>query len=303
MRFASIATIFVCCLADLASSQEIVPNEFARVHRFSEGPVIDHSGNLYISHRPFITKIAPSGETSTWAELESPNGHKVLADGTHLVCNGAAGVVHLNADGERLSSAATTCGSAPARRPNDLTLDHSGGFYFTDPGTSPFEDEGYVCYVNAAGESVLAAGGVEMPNGIAITADGDSVYVAETRTNRIVKFPVLRPGVLGPKMVFAELPEGDGDGVVGPDGIALDADGNLYVAHFGTGFVRVLSEDGRLVRSLAAGHKSASNVAFGGVDLSTLYVTGAESINEGDGAVYGLDLPNTRGLAILPQRK
>ncbi len=215
---------------------------------------------------------------------------------------GQAGALHLNADGGRLSSAATSCGSAPARRPNDLTLDHNGGFYFTDPGTSPFEDDGYVCYVNGGGETFLAADGVEFPNGIAMTRDGNLIYVAETRTNRIVKFPVSQPGVLGAKTVFAELPDGEGDGVVGPDGWRW-MPRNLDVAHFGTGFVRVLSEDGRLVRSLAAGHKSASNVDFGGVALSTLYVTGAESISEGDGAVYGLNLPDTTGLAILPQPK
>ena len=66
----------------------------------------------------------PDGKASTWAETGSPNGHKVLADGTHLICDASRhAVLHLDADGKELAPASTTSDGQPIRGPNDLTLD------------------------------------------------------------------------------------------------------------------------------------------------------------------------------------
>ena len=71
------------------------------------------------------------GQSRVWAETGSPNGHKILADGSHLVCDASRhAVLHLDSSSSRPPSP-TSCDGTDLRGPNDLTLDTPhGGFYF-----------------------------------------------------------------------------------------------------------------------------------------------------------------------------
>src|SRR3954469_21790407 len=123
--------------ADLPPNDAVTPVEVVRTGDYSEGVVVDHAGNLYFSHGKVITRLTPDGVASTWAETGAPNGHKVLADGTHLVCDASRhAVLYLDARGKFLRDASSSSDGHPLRGPNDLTLDPKGGFYFTDPGGS-----------------------------------------------------------------------------------------------------------------------------------------------------------------------
>src|SRR5262245_58268305 len=111
------------------------PIEVARFGGFTEGIVFDWSGNAYVSHGRFISRVSPDGKKSMWAETGAPAGHKILGDGTHLVCDGSHhAVLRLDADGKILGVASSQCEGKPLLEPNDLTLDPKGGFYFTDSG-------------------------------------------------------------------------------------------------------------------------------------------------------------------------
>ena len=198
------------------------PVEVARVSRYCEGPVFDHDGNLYVSHGRFITRITPQGETAIWAEAAGTNGHKVLGDGTHLVCDRIQhAVLRLAADGQLLGEAVTDCGARAVEEPNDLTLDQSGGFYFTDPGPYPEATKqpiGRVCYVDAAGETHLVADELHFPNGIALRAGGRTLLVAEDTRNRILEYPVSLTGPARPCESFprSSHPRRSGSGRFGP---------------------------------------------------------------------------------------
>lgn len=74
--------------------------EIARLPSYTEGVVIDDAGDLYVSHADRISKITPRGEVSDWARTPSPNGHKIRADGKHLVCDREGAVYLISADGE-----------------------------------------------------------------------------------------------------------------------------------------------------------------------------------------------------------
>ena len=123
--------------------------------------------------------------------------------------------------------------------------------------------------------------------------------------NRVIEYPVIAPGKLGPMRVFAELPAMKGDQISNqPDGMALDEDGNLYVAHYGMGEVQVLDPKGKLIRQLPGGCLTTSNVAFAGADMSTLYITGAIGEEKTTpGVLTRLILPGVKGVRILPPRK
>ena len=140
---------------------------------------------------------------------------------------------------------------------------------------------------------------------IVLTPDGERLLVAESQTNRILIYDVVSPGKVGPRRVFAQLPSKDekaGQIDNQPDGICLDAVGNLYVAHFGMRQVQVLSPTGKLIARYGGGNLTTSNVAFGGPNMDQLYVTGGLGPFKGQGGLFRLDL-GVKGLVILPAKQ
>jgi gluconolactonase len=286
---------------DLPPESDVKPEIVVKTNDYTEGVVVDHEGNLYFSHEKIVTKVTPDGKASTWARTGSPNGHKILADGTHLICDASRhALLHLAADGTELKPAATESDGETLRGPNDLTLDiESGGVYFTDPASSDDKNpDGTIHFLEKRGECHTVARRLAFPNGIVIRPGGKELLVAESRRNRILRFPVVQPGKLGEFAVLIDLPrksEGQLDNQ--PDGIALDAVGNLYVAHYGMRQVQVISPEGKLIRRYPGGNLTTSNVAFAGPEMDRLYLTGGEP-----GALFRLDLPGVKGLRILPAR-
>lgn len=308
-----LAALFLLCAAgaagELPPEGAVVAVKVAEVPGYTEGVVFDGAGAAYISdtYHGKIYRVAPDGEAEVWAETGAPNGHKILADGTHLVCDGSRrAVLRLDAAGKVLGEASKESDGKPLRAPNDLTLDARGGFYFTDPGGSSAEKPvGTVHYVDARGRTRLAAGGLAFPNGIALRPDGKTLLVGESGRNRVLSFEVRAPGRLGDMKVFADLPrKGEGQIENAPDGMCLDDDGNLFVAHYGMRRVQVLSPAGELLRSYPGGNLTTSNVAFGGPRMDQLYVTGAlAGERDSPGALFRLDLKGVKGLRLLKGRR
>ena len=291
--------VFAVCVLP-AHPQHDKPTEYAASDDFSEGPVFDYQGNFFFTHGKFVSRITPQGQQSIWVETAGANGHKVRPDGTHLLCvPGEHVVLHLDAAGKLLRKASSECNGQPLRAPNDLTLDRRGGFYFSDPGGSRDAPIGTVHYVDREWKTHLVAGGMWVPNGLVLNPDGTVLYVAETVPNRIVKFSVLPTGRLGPIEIFADLPSREGHQAE-PDGLAVDTEGNLYVAHLGMTAVEVLSPRGRRMHTLPAGNYDASNLVFGGAELDELYVTGSIGHrSHAPGRVYLLKLPGVKGVSSL----
>jgi gluconolactonase len=260
------------------------PEFLVETPEFSEGPVFDADGNLYFTHGKSVSKLTPEGDLLPWLETQGANGHKILPDGTHLICEPAASrILRVSAAGQVLGVASDASDGQPLRAPNDLTLSPEGGFYFTDPGGSREAPIGTVHYVTPEGATRTVATGLSVPNGLALNPDKSVLYVAETVPNRVLAFPVEAPGKLGPMRVFADLPKAEG-----PDGLAVDAAGNVYVAHLGVSVVQVISPSGAWLRSLPAGNYDVSNLTFS-ASGDELYVTGSVgSRRDTPGRVYRL---------------
>lgn len=291
--------------ATLPPAEAVKPVEVLRSNEYSEGVVIDHDGNIYFSHGKSIRVVAPDGTNRIWAETGDPNGHKVLADGTHLVANRSKQeVLHLDADGKILGVVANKFNGKPLRAPNDLTLDPQEGFYFTDPGGSSIENPiGTVYYVDPERKIQQVVTGLAFPNGIVLTPSGKRLFVSESHKNRILVYDVLAPGKVGQEQVFAELPVKQGEQIDNqPDGMCLDAMNNLYVAHYGMRQVQVFDPEGKLSRRYPAGYLTTSNCAFGGPQLDQLFLTGGIEKEAGQGGIFRLDL-GVPGLDIRPSRQ
>ena len=310
VAFLAIAVTFLGVTArseELPEGDSVEAVELFTVPAYCEGVVFDYEGNGYVSWGTTITIFTLDGQNKPWAETGAPNGHKVFPDGTHGVCDASRhAVLRLSADGELMEPWSTECDGRPLRGPNDMTRpDDSHRFYFTDPGGSDDKSPiGTVHYVEN-GVTKLLDDGLAFPNGIVLSPDGTKLYVGESKKNRVLVYEVQSPGHLGERKVFADLPEKDesaGQIDNQPDGMCLDAAGNLYVAHYGMKQVQVLSPEGELIARYPGGNVTTSNVAFGGPNMDQLFVTGGLGAEAGEGGVFRLDL-GVEGFGVLVDRR
>jgi gluconolactonase len=157
--------------------------------------------------------------------------------------------------------------------PNDFCFDPDGNLFFTDPWGSSLEKPiGAVYgYDWKTGTLHPIHTGLAFPNGI-LVRDG-RVYAAETLTNRIWMYDVVGPGQAKNIREFCRLPDLKVKILTGPDGMAFDVNGNIYVATVGVGFVYVYNSNGSLIESIPTGGIRPTNVCFGGPNHETLFVT------------------------------
>lgn len=276
----------------------VTPKLVLKSQKYSEGVVIDREGNLYFCETKAgtITVLAPDGSRRLWAKVLGANGHKIMHDGTHIVA-AKNSVVKLDTNGNLLKVIAKEFNGKPLEYPNDITIDKQGGFYFTDSGNSDSQTpNGAIYYVSPKEEMTQVAHGLDYPNGIVLTPDGKRLFVSESNKNRILVYDVLSPEKVRLQKVFAELPVKQGGQIDNkPDGLCLDTQGNLYVAHYGMGQVQVLNPNGQLIRQYSSGNLTTSNCAFGGSQRNYLVVTGGVTAEEGEGGLFYLDLQSVRG--------
>ena len=249
---------------------------FASGFRFPEGPAFDRNGNLFVVNVETgdISKISPEGDVKIFINTGgSPNGAKFHTSGDLYVADRKKGVIAICPD-RKIRVIVDNYQDKKFNGPNDLIFDSRGNLYFTDPhGSSAENPFGCVYRVSSLGEITCLASGLAFPNGLVLSRNEKYLFVADTRKNRILRY-VLDPPVRS--YVFSHL-----SGGWGPDGMAFDVAGNLYVAHYGGGNVVILNPEGELIERISVGGLYPTNVAFGGPGRTTLYVTEVET-----GSVY-----------------
>jgi gluconolactonase len=205
------------------------------VHSFLEGPCFDAFGNLWVVDIPFgrIFRITPTGEWDLIVKYDGwPNGLKFHPDGRLIIADYRHGLLALDVDSRRITPFITHHLSQRFQGVNDLTFSKSGDLYFTDQGQSGLHDPtGSVFRLNADGSLEKLLGNIPSPNGLALSPDEHNLFVAVTRDNAIWRLPLVNGGTTKVGK-FIQL-----SGGTGPDGIAMDEDANLYVAHLGLGCI------------------------------------------------------------------
>jgi gluconolactonase len=246
------------------------PEVFVKGFEAPEGPSFNRQGHLFfVDFRAGrIYRVAPDRQVEVFVEGGIPTGTKFHRDGRLLVCDGARGLIAVEPDGQ-VSVLADEYAGQPLHGPNDLTISPQGDVYFTDPrGSSLDSPTGDVYLYRADGSLELLDGGYALCNGIAVGPGGQTLYMSETYTWRIYRFALGDDGRFAGREIFAQL-----EGGLGPDGMAFDVEGNLYVAHWGKGCVAVLAPDGVLLGELPTGGMKPSNLAFW---EEAIYVTEVE---------------------------
>lgn len=261
--------------ASLAAEPDYVARDYVGDGVFSqgiEGPAVGPDGLLYLvsfGRDGTIGRVRAQADGSGKAELfvELPagstgNGIRFTADGAMYVADysghnilriGAQGHVEVFAHEPRM------------HQPNDIALAPDGRLYASDPDWK--NGSGQLWRIDRDGSTHLLETGMGTTNGIEVSPDGKHLYVNESVQRNLWVYDLDGNGGVANKRLLLNFPDH------GLDGMRTDADGNLYIARYGAGTVAVVSPQGRQLREVRLKGEKPTNVAFGGEDGRTVYVT------------------------------
>lgn len=256
---------------------------FARDLGAPEGPVALSDGTWLIveaaAHRGCVTHLSADGKTkSVIRQTGRPNGLAVDAGGAIWVAESKVpSLLRLTMDG-KCDVVVNGCDGEPFLFPNDLCFGPDGAIYLTDSGVqidnfapnnqirADYIDvhyDGRLYRVDPESRAVTKLDqGILFTNGIAFGPDG-MLYLNETVTGNIYRYAWRDGGMVGPRTLFGNVIRADAPpGWKGPDGMAFDDSGLLYVAVFGQGDVTVLGFNGEVVDRIPTYGLLPTNVAF-----------------------------------------
>jgi gluconolactonase len=273
--------------------------------RFPEGPVPLPDGSVLVVEieGARLIRCTMDGGKEVIAELGGgPNGAALGPNNAVYVCNNGgfnwithddgylrphgradryhnAGIQRVDLATGKVEMLYSECDGAPITGPNDIVFDGKGGFYFTDHGKSydRLMDRGAVFYAAEDGSHIHeVVFPMITPNGVGLSPDGKTLYATETETGRLWAWPIVSPGQVHKEPWPS--PSG-GRFVGGPQGyqrfdsLAVEENGNICVASLVRGGISVFSPEGGLVEFHEAPEPYSTNIAFGGPDRKTAYIT------------------------------
>jgi gluconolactonase len=271
--------------------------------RFPEGPICMDDGSVIVVEIQggSLTRVLPDGRHEVIADTGGgPNGAAIGPDGHCYVCNNGGFEWHPVGDlvfpGNQpadyeggsiqrvdLATGAvetlySECDGIGLRGPNDIVFDEQGGFWFTDHGKMRERDRDRtgIFYALPDGKTIHERiFPLDGPNGIGLSPDGRRLYAAETHTGRVFYWDLAGPGEIEP---YAASPNGGHllaglPGMQLLDSLAVDEQGNVCVATIANGGITIISPDGASVRHVPLPDPLTTNIAFGGKDRRTAFIT------------------------------
>ena len=269
------------------NEQLFISQEFTPVNGFTsgiEGPACDADGNLYavnFEKQGTIGKVTPDGQETVFVELPEgsigngirfdSHGFMYIADYTNH------NVLKVDMKTREISVQAH---EPKMNQPNDLAIGANDILYASDPNWG--ESTGQLWRVDTEGNVKLLESDMGTTNGIEVSPDEKVLYVNESAQRNIWKYDLSPEGNISNKRLLIQFPD------FGMDGMRCDIDGNIYVTRHGKGTVAKLSPDGEVLLEVELAGKHCTNIAFGGDDGRTCYVTLAD---RGNVEVFRADRP------------
>jgi gluconolactonase len=281
--------------ADSEQFWKLIPREakltlVAKGFGFTEGPVWDPVGFLYVSdeEQNKIYKVSLDGQKTELIALGDPDGSTYDREHRLIDCASVLrAIIRVTPEG-KFTILADHFEGKKFNSPNDVVLGPDGALYFTDPTMDlPAGEKQELSFqgvfrLDAAGKVTLLTKELSQPNGLAFSPDGKKFYVDDSRQRNIRVYDFQQDGTLANGRIFGEEPGGKGDGV--PDGIKVDRTGNLYVT--GPGGIWVWNAQGQHLGTILMPEQPA-NLAWGGPDLASLYITATTSVYKLDTQAQG----------------
>jgi gluconolactonase len=253
--------------------------EIAHGLRFPEGTVFV-AGTLYFVDygESQVLRIDQGRVDVVWQRDGcGANGLVQNANTLLVACYDENAIVEISTDGRTVNSVNADVRGEPLIHPNDLTGDQHGGVYFTASGSA--DTPGKIYYRDAAHRVREVATGLDYANGVAVSPDGKTLYVAESDAARILAFTIRMPGSLENRRVFATQAAPAGRSVAErftPDGVRTDAQGNVFVAEYNGGGIVVFDSNGQQRATARLPGTHHSNLAIS-PDGKSIVVTAIEN--------------------------
>jgi gluconolactonase len=241
-----------------------------------EGPVWSRNGYLLFSdyEAERINKYVPGQKVTVYREHSNgANGNTLDRQGRLYTCEYISRRVTRTSPDGKIEVIADNWQGKRLNAPNDVIVRRDGNVYFTDPLFTKLEHRDLDFYgvyrIPPNGAMELVASLKTRPNGIALSPDGKLLYVANTDEKNVRAYDLDRAGkASNERILIAALP-------AGPDGMKVDAKGNLYITGRG---IQIYGPDGKHLGSIELPGGSARNCAFGDKDFKTLYITGRTAL-------------------------
>lgn len=228
---------------------------------FPEGPAVDSKENIWFVELKGenLVRFSADRKVKRYPVSGSPNGIAIDRQDRVWYCDSKNNCIsRFEPNSLTIEVICAYVKEEPLNQPNDLTFDKNGNLLFTCPGDSRQEPTGYVC-VLSKGNLKKISEKKYFPNGLAFTPDGKELVIAETYRQRIWKGKWdATSAVLAEEFPWVE----EIGGPIGPDGMAFDENGNLYVAVFGQNRLKVVSPDGKIIEQIILPGKNPTNCAF-----------------------------------------
>jgi len=248
---------------------------------FTEGPVWDEKGFLYVSDEKInkIFRVFLDGRKEEVIALGDPDGNTY--DRQHRLIDCASelrAVIEVTPDG-KYKILADHYDGKKLNTPNDVIVGPDGALYFTDPQSDFFpgakSELNYqgVYRLDDKGNLTLLTKELTAPNGLAFSPDGKLLYVDDDDQKNIHVYEVAADGTLGNGRIFGDEKGGKGEGV--PDGMRVDKNGNIFVT--GPKGVWVWDPQGHHLGTIVMPEQPA-NLNWGDADYGTLYITATSSV-------------------------
>jgi gluconolactonase len=279
--------------------------------QFPEGPIAMRDGSIVLVEikRQTLSRVTPDGKIQVIAALGGgPNGAAVGPDGAVYVCNNGGfqwverpdgvtaphgkpddyaggSIQRVDLKTGQATKLYTECDGRPLRGPNDIVFDKDGGFWFSDLGKSDGDTMhmGHLLYARPDGSMIRRVReGMITPNGVGLSPDQKTVYVAETHTSRVWAFDIAGPGeihqpsdLFTPGRVLGPLP-----GYQLLDSLAVEAGGKVCCATLVNGGITAFDPAGG-TEHYAFPDPLVTNICFGGADMRDAWITAS-----GTGKLY-----------------
>jgi sugar lactone lactonase YvrE len=234
-----------------------------------EGPAVDRNGILYavnFEKTGTIGKVTPDGKASLFIQLPDGsigNGIRFNSKGDMLIADYTKhNILMVNMESKEISVFAH---NDQMNQPNDIAISDSDIIFASDPDWK--NSTGQLWRIDTDGSFTLLEGNMGTTNGIEVSPDNKTLYVNESVQRNVWAYDLSPEGDISNKRLLIKFED------FGMDGMRTDKAGNLYITRHGKGTVVKVSPKGEVLEEIETSGKTPSNIAFGGKDGRTAYVT------------------------------
>lgn len=249
-----------------------------------EGPGVDRDGNLFavnFARQHTIGQVTPDGAASVFIELpegSTGNGIRFDRSGRMLIADYTGhNILRVDMQSQAIEVFAH---ESDMHQPNDICIRSDDVIFASDPDWA--NSTGQIWRIDPDRTVHLLESEMGTTNGIEVSADESTLYVNESVQRNVWAYDLATDGTVAGKRLLLQFPD------YGMDGMRCDVDGNLYITRHGKGTIAKVSPSGDVLREIQLQGTMCTNLAFGGPDGRTCYVTMADT---GNVEVFRTDRP------------